>query len=360
MSNPQGGEANSSGMEPLWIGGLLLVAWFLINHFFGDQLLSLWMHSRLLVLNAIQALIPGEQENLAFLSYKIRAYAPQEWTSQDIAGVGSAVRWVLFPLYAAPLAWYGWKIYKSNPTASMKKVYSRQDLVESESKIWPWILPVKDLGLDTVPLMEGEWAMAQNPLEFMRANSLLDGGNTLNHSSAARLFSTQLGPLWEGISKLRDYERALLMAFLAAASGDRKDAFDGLERIARTVTSGKPDYSWVPAMVKKYGNGKIMKRLESRHAYVSTLMWTALLLAGKTGVMPSLVALWVKPVDRRLWYTLNCAGRNTPFSEVAGIRSHWLAERVAKRGIEYPQVQAAVVAMERALSEVKLVDEDDD
>ncbi len=47
----------------------------------------------------------------------------------------------------------------------------------------------------------------------------------------------------------------------------------------------------------------------------------------RDGVQASADFLWLKPIDRRLWYMLNTVGRQTPFAEVAGPYAHWLAER---------------------------------
>ena len=62
--------------------------------------------------------------------------------------------------------------------------------------------------------------------------------------------------------------------------------------------------------------------------------------------------LWLKPVDRRLWYTLNSVGRQTPFAEVAGIFAHWIAEKEAGRKLLVPMVDEATKALEIVLTEV--------
>ena len=72
------------------------------------------------------------------------------------------------------------------------------------------------------------------------------------------------------------------------------------------------------------------------------------------GVVPSSEFLWLKPIDRRLWYVLNCVGRQTPYSEVAGPFAHWKAERAMKRKMLVPMVDEAIRALEIAIKEVKL------
>jgi len=70
------------------------------------------------------------------------------------------------------------------------------------------------------------------------------------------------------------------------------------------------------------------------------------------GVVASSDFLWLKPMDRKLWYTLNCVGRQTPFAEVAGIFAHWLAEKEVNRKLFVPTVEKATNALELALKDV--------
>ena len=74
--------------------------------------------------------------------------------------------------------------------------------------------------------------------------------------------------------------------------------------------------------------------------------------ARQDGVQASADFLWLKPLDRRLWYTLNTVGRQTPFIEVAGIFAHWIAEKEAQRRLRVPMVEEATNAVELALKDV--------
>lgn len=62
--------------------------------------------------------------------------------------------------------------------------------------------------------------------------------------------------------------------------------------------------------------------------------------------------LWLKPVDRPLWFMLNNVGRRTAFTEVAGPMAHWLAEKVIGRKLIVPMVNQATTALVAALEEV--------
>ena len=69
---------------------------------------------------------------------------------------------------------------------------------------------------------------------------------------------------------------------------------------------------------------------------------------------PSAEFLWLKPIDRRLWYMLNCIGRQTPYPEVGGPFAHWRAEQVMGRPSLTPMIDEAIKALEGAIREVKL------
>ena len=71
------------------------------------------------------------------------------------------------------------------------------------------------------------------------------------------------------------------------------------------------------------------------------------------GVLPTAEFLWLKPIDRRLWYMLNSVGRQTPFTEVAGPFAHWLAETELTRPCLVPIIDEAVNALEGAIKEIK-------
>lgn len=82
------------------------------------------------------------------------------------------------------------------------------------------------------------------------------------------------------------------------------------------------------------------------------------MFAREDGVLPSCDFLWVKPLDRRLWYVINNVGRQTPAVEVGGIFSHWNTETALKRPLSVPLVIDAVNALEVALSEILYIPSD--
>lgn len=74
--------------------------------------------------------------------------------------------------------------------------------------------------------------------------------------------------------------------------------------------------------------------------------------ARQDGVLPSAEFLWLKPLDRRLWFLLNCVGRQTPFAEIAGAFAHWKAEKEFGKPLTVPMVEEAVNGLEIAVKEI--------
>src|SRR3990167_5032774 len=117
---------------------------------------------------------------------------------------------------------------------------------------------------------------------------------------------------------------------------------------------GKLHAEGIAEILKKYQDTEIIQEITAKHAYQLTVMSSLLLAARDDGVVPSAEFLWLKVVDRRLWYMLNCVGRQTPYSEVGGPFAHWRAELVMSRSSRAPMIDEAIKALEIAIKEIKL------
>lgn len=248
-----------------------------------------------------------------------------------------------------------------------RNIYDMKTLYDSQKNLWPQILPIAKQNLITTPINEGPWAMALSPMEFAKKHHLLreireqGAGDKLIQrgikiraevipDKAERVFAAQLGPLWEGPDKLNDYTKALFAAFAARGNHDRDVSRELLNQIAISSQSGKPDFSGVDKILAKYKDDKKIIQITQKHAYVRTVMPSLLEFARSDGVLSSADFLWLKPVDRELWYILNTTGRQTPFPEVGGIFAHWIVEKELGRRFSVPMVKEAVAGLEKALT----------
>jgi intracellular multiplication protein IcmP len=218
-------------------------------------------------------------------------------------------------------------------------------------------------------LDKGPWAMALSPMQFAKKYRLLYeereiGGKPmigelrerinvgLLRSEAHQVFAMQLGSNWQSVERLPMHAKALFAVFACRANRDEGSAKTILDAAASSFSSGSIDFSHVESTLNRYKDTVLVKRVIERHGFVLTVMASMLELARQDGVLASADFLWLKLVDRPLWFMLNAVGRQTPPSEVSGPVAHWLAEKKLGRRISVPMVEEAVKALEAALKEI--------
>ncbi|MCB1826931.1 MAG: type IVB secretion system coupling complex protein DotM/IcmP [Coxiellaceae bacterium] len=275
------------------------------------------------------------------------------------AVMGHWVRWpTLFILGVMGLI-----AYFRHSTVMFRETYNMDTLKDMESENWPQIQPVLSLNLVKEDIEKGPWAMAKTPLDYCRSNDIVStelksDGKTVwkvEKGPASRLFTMQLGPLWKDIFNLPIHIKALMVVFIARAERERDVAKHFLSQISASAASGKLDFTGVNEQLIKYQNSKLLQWLRPRHAYVRTMMATLLEMARADGVLATAEFLWLKPVDRKLWYTLNSVGRQTSVVEVSGIFSHWKAEKALGRAMTTPMVKEAVRALDICMQDILYV-----
>jgi len=150
----------------------------------------------------------------------------------------------------------------------------------------------------------------------------------------------------------------LFAVFAARVAGDTKEPYDLLMKIAGSSNSGKLDFSGVNELLEKHRDHKAVQEITKKHAYVLSVMASLLNGARYTGVLATADFLWLKLVDRRLWYMLSSVGRQVPFIEVAGPFAHWRYEVALERPFRTPMIENATRGLERALKEQVYTEDD--
>jgi intracellular multiplication protein IcmP len=306
--------------------------------------------------------------NLDDVRTTITTTDPNNFTFQDVMHVGQAVgNYLRIPLVLILLA-LAVIVFFSNSTRAFKRIYTMRDLAQLEKTNWPQITPVVNLDLINTDIDKGPWAMALTPMQFCKRYNLIDEQRrqpqegmsrkersqveaVLRRGAANKLFVVQLGPVWQGIDRLPPHAKALFAVFAARINNDSKAAADLLAKISAS-SGAKLDFSGANELLKKHESTKLVQQIVQSHAYVLTVMAAMLEGARMDGVQASADFLWLKPVDRRLWYMLNTVGRQTPFSEVAGPFAHWVAEKEMGKKLSVPMVEEATNALEIALKEI--------
>lgn len=380
MRQDQQSGNNDNSLDFLWlIVGMVIVAalvWYFGKNYIAgfiyqvryyeivavDFTMRGWV--KLVQLSRLPLPVPKMQTLMELTTY-IKA-GPGEARVNNLVNlsmvVGSYIRYPIILL----LALLSIVVYRSNLIAKFQHVFSMQLLRKEEQRVWPQIVPVAKLNLVPEDLDKGPWAMATAPMDFCKKNKLLkkeadkDGKPmvSLNIGAAHRVFALQLGPLFTAVEKLPIHAQALFAIFAARANRDREGADKLLIQLSASTGTGKLDFTGTQELLVKNAGSKLVGHVVSRHAYVLTMMASMLELARTDGVLASAEFIWLKPLDRKLWYMLNSVGRQTSVAEISGAFSHWLAERRLGRPMQVPMVDQAVSALETLLKEIIYEPED--
>ena len=364
QSQGQGGGDNS--MAPIWITVLLFITAYLV-WVTGHTYIVMFIF----FLNLMQAKMLyffTHSEQLSDDIYLMQTLNPAsvnwEQLSTIMGHVGSYIR---YPIIVILVILAG-ILYRSDVTLRYRRAHNMKTLRAQEQVNWPAIMPVVKQDLVNVDISTGPWAMALTPMEFARKYNLLKKNDVLmdnpepgqemtasiRRGDAKRVFTLQLGPVWDGFERCPAHAQVLAAVFMARMNRDKASAFKILKELDKSTTEGKPDYSVGLSVLKKYHQSENVQAVVGKHAYLLTAMASLLRASRDDGVMPSADFLWLKPVDRRLWYMLNCIGRQTPFVEVGGPFAHWVAENATGRALLAPMIDEAIKALEVSVKEVKL------
>jgi intracellular multiplication protein IcmP len=348
-----GQNQNDNTMTTVLVMVAIMIAAFIIKNFFGNDIMNIFLQLKMLIVKGYLHIF--NTEGLRDAYDKIDIYTPKEWNYSAYADLSGSLRlYISIPLLLILIP-YGYKVYKKNPLNKYKRTMNRQSLCESEVGLWPWIAPVLKVDIISMPIDEGPWAMTDIPLVFCRKYNLLNEKNIIQKDKARKVFISQLGPLWTGIENLKPQEKAILACFLAQLNLNQKDAIKGLSLMSTTIAEGNIDYSFADGYIKKYAYTEKSEKFLNKNAYVYNVIATVFEECKKYGKIPPSYFLWLKVVDRNLFYTLHCVGRKLPFPEVGGIFGHGLAEKVIARKCISPYVDKAVEGLEEALTHVKII-----
>lgn len=362
---PQSGQ-NDDSLSPIWVSIGLIVLAMAIWYFFSDYIVLITLKIKLGQAYLISLFTEGLNWDIRWMQ-EVDPKTVRFEELQDVSNVvGSYAR---FP-YAILLGIFAVILSLSKSAKAFRNIYNMKKLAEAEKVNWPQITPVLGLDLIKQDIHEGPWAMALTPMQFAKKHQLVVEQkeklknkvvsrkarikSKLLKGPAAKVFAMQLGAYWTGIAQLNPPTKALFAAFAAKANHDSAACTRLLSQIAKSAAPGvkQLDFRGTDELLKKYFDTRPVQKVLAKHAYVYTVMASLLEAARADGVLATADFLWLKPIERRLWYTLNSVGRQTPFVEVAGIFAHWLAEKEFGSKLYVPVIEQAVNGLEIALQEI--------
>ena len=301
-----------------------------------------------------------------------------------------------------------WRINRIYVIRKFTRTFNLKMLAEEKAKYHAAIPPILNEDLINVPIHEGPWAIARSPIDYclehemiyrearprwdtikgllgMKASgkpkrTYLRGWDhkkmTWNVKERRRVMPKpsecfldiamcdkklveQLGPLWTGWENLNVFHRCLLAILLTCFFESPEKARELALRLAKSFkrldANGKHnptiDASGIDKIIRKHIGKSRMKQLLMKHAYVSTVMMAMLEMAWERGIFTTSEFIWLKPVDRVLFLTLNQMGGDRPFVEGTAAWAHFMVEKQANRGVKTPCIEGGTESIRQQLLE---------
>lgn len=359
-------QSGDTSMTPVWVTALVFLTLYCLWYVGHKQIVMIVFFFNLLQAKLVTLVIGSPDLSNAIYLMETLDPASVDWNQLMLLThlVGDYSRYPLIALLLISALF----LYKSDITLKFRRAHDMLTLRAQEQYNWPAIMPVIKEDLVKADVNTGPWAMALTPMEFARKYQLLKKDDVLldnpipgqemtagvRKGDAKRVFTLQLGPYWSDFEHAPPQAQALAAVFIARMNRDRSAADKILAELDKSYSQGKINYAVATETLKKYQNAENVQEIVSKHAYLLTVMASLIQASREDGVVPSAEFLWLKPVDRRLWYMLNCVGRQTPYAEVGGPFAHWRAEQTMGRRSLVPMIDEAIKALEIAVKEVKL------
>jgi intracellular multiplication protein IcmP len=361
-----GGQQPDNSLGPLWIMLSICIVGGVVWYFLHAYIMLVFLKFKVIEISVIGLFT----SKLDLVNSYASTVAPGTVTFVQAQYIASSVGQYIFIPCVVLMLILAVIIYKSASATGYRRSYNMKDLAMVQQATWPQIKPVTTLDLINVDIRKGPWAMSLTPMDFAKQKKLIIEEEImpledellrrkrivakLDKGRATALFTLQLGRLWRSCEALPPYLQALFGVFAAKANGDRGAAYALLAELSNNFDPVKnTTHCENPlALCRKYLGKKGVKLVIESHAYELTVMASMLELARYDGVLSSSDFLWLKPVDRKAWFVLNCIGRRTPMCESAGVFAHWLAEKELGRKSILPIVESATIALDLALTEI--------
>lgn len=300
-----------------------------------------------------------------------------------------AGKWARWPL-GILLAVMAVAAYFMGRTERLIRRFNMESLLKNNAETFSCLRPIVGRGkflLSPESYDQGLWRIARSPLQFAIENGLLleeDSGKAygaddvltnglgdagkrafgharFDEAGAKKVFQEQLGLEFSGVENLSSpLRKALAAAFLAYADGAKQEAVDLLDEMSSAYRE-KDGQADCPVLLNE-GFQKTVGALLERHAailksqllarhstYEVTWLMALLYQARKKGVLATAQFLFLRPLDRPLWYALNEAGGRVGWPEAFAPWAHYQAEEAAGKSMDTPQTDRAVASLKAAL-----------
>lgn len=308
-----------------------------------------------------------------------------ETMQKVLSYTGSWIRWP----FALLLVLFGVASVFMGRVGGLIRRFNMESLLRNNAESFPCLRPVVGRGkylLSPQSYDSGPWRLARTPVQFALEHGLLLndvgepfspeqalrhglpstelpawGNARLDEAKALAVLQKQLDKWFEGYDGLSPCRRALAVAFLAYADGDKKGCVALLDAVSLSYREENGQAS-CPVLEAEDFTGRVEKTWEQHKCVLRErsllnhvafeLPWFMALLnrARRKGVLASAQFLWLRPLDRPLWYALNQCGGRAAWAEGFAPWAHYTAEEREGKALPEPRVAPAVASLKDALS----------
>lgn len=338
----------------------------------GLVMAVLWFSMSAQISSGIRWLRVGELSVISFFTDKydadirlLKQLRPNQIRFQDLVimtGLTSEVLKIPIAGILLAMSLVAFRLKRKHP-------YSRRFDLEGLAKEQAAAFPVTSPMMKFNPLKENSrtlgspvpeklppFAEALVPEEWVAHNDIPVTDGVIDPDAARMAFARQLGGRWKGVNALPLYAKALFVAFSMKANGLRGESDDFLGEVAKCWEPGK-GLILTPALRREIKSkitdpkfGRVTEKLAALHSFTTPALLRCLLVAREQGgVLAPAQFVWLRAVDRHLWYALNNLGRGATHIEGSGAIAHYRAEKNAGKPIPNPQVQTAVEGLTQYL-----------
>ncbi len=300
--------------------------------------------------------------------------------------------WPLF-LVAAIVSWRG-----AGRLTRCRQIHTARSLMHVLVKRFPSLTPaVRFDALAPGSAQRGPWRVAMSPIEWLwmhkaiyregstpgtrvpvprdwifktkgdvvvnSSSPLLKEGSRarkslrIDHARVASLLKKQLGPQFVSFERLPYYAQGLAAAFAAFGSGQdgRRNGQAMLDQMSSSIAETFPDFSKTAGegkgrsvftvdttgavpLWKKYASAEMAQILAIHKSFTNVWMTALLGYARRRGTLPTAQFVWLRAMDRTLWYALNQYGGRRPWVEATGVWAHFEAEQTLDQALLEPEI----------------------
>lgn len=296
-------------------------------------------------------------------------------------------KWIRWP-YAVLLALLGVGAIFLGRTSGLVRRLNMESLLRNNAESFACLRPIVGRGknlLDPASYDAGHWQIARSPAQFALEHGLLMdrdgkafsveeafqdgladtelpayGQAHLDEAKTLATLQKQLGKPFAGFEELAPERKALACAFLAYASGDKEGCLSILDAVS--ISYLEKEAPSCPILSQDGFQKRLTKTWDKhqkiladpllvRHGAFELPWFMALITrARKKGVLASSQFLWLRPLDRPLWYAIHQCGGRAAWAEAFASWAHYSAEEKAKKPLPEPHLSHAVRRLRDSLA----------